>query len=177
MSDSWWRRRKKRSRWFNDIYNELERLGEMIDETMQKAFDGISEDKSVKPTRIRGFFIKVSPDGKAKLREYNDFESISDESKLVDDLEPLVDIIEKRDVLIVLVALQGVQKDDIDLRVTENCLIVSIDAEEFDWYDEFKLPTRVKPKSAFAYFKNGVLEVHLEKFKKKLKNDGILLKK
>jgi HSP20 family protein len=177
LSDSWWRRRKKKSRWFNDIYDELERLGEMIDDTMQKAFDGISTDKSVKPTRIRGFFIKVGPDGKSKLREYSDFGSITDESELVDDFEPLVDIIEKKDILIVLVALQGVKKDDINLRVTENCLIVSIDAEEFEWYDEFKLPSRVKPKSAFASFKNGVLEVHLEKYKKKLKNSRILLKK
>lgn len=177
MSDSWWRRRKKKSRWFNDIYDELERLGDMIDETMQKAFDNISEDKSVRSNRVRGFAVKIGRDGKPRIREFSGRERMQDETELGDDLEPLVDFIEKWDLLIVLVALQGVRKDDIELRVTENCLIISVDAEDFEWYDEFRLPTKVKPKSACATLKNGVLEVRLEKLKKKLNDDKISMKK
>jgi HSP20 family protein len=69
-----------------------------------------------------------------------------------------------------LAALPGIKKDDIELRVTETCLTVSVDAESFEWYDEFKLPAKVKPKSAWASYKNGVLEIKLEKLGKIIKN-------
>ena len=58
MSDPWWKRRKKKDPWFNDIYDELEKLGDMIDETMQKAFEKSSKDTQTKRNRFKGFSIK-----------------------------------------------------------------------------------------------------------------------
>ena len=176
MSNPWWRRRKKKSPWFSDIYDELEKLGDMIDETMQKAFDNASDNPSFKRSRAQGFSIKLGPDGKPRIRDINDRQSLEDEKEVSDDLEPLVDIIEEGGMLVVLVALPGVNKDDLDLRVTANCLTVSVDTVEFEWYDEFKLPAKVKPKSACASYKNGVLEVKLEK-EKIVKDDKISMKK
>ena len=69
MSNPWWRRRKKKSPWFSDIYDELERLGEMIDETMQKAFDNWPDDSPIRRDRVKGFSIKIGSDGKPKIRE------------------------------------------------------------------------------------------------------------
>ncbi len=168
MSDPWWRRRKKKSPWFNDIYDELEKLGEMIDETMQKSFDN-SEDTSNRRNRFRGFSIKIGPDGTPRVREYNDRHSSQTETE-DDDQEPLVDFIEEGKMLIILASIPGVNKDEIELRVTESCLTISVDADSLEWYDEFELPTKVKPKSAHASFKNGVLEVRLEKLRTMVKN-------
>ncbi|MCW4016365.1 MAG: Hsp20/alpha crystallin family protein [Candidatus Bathyarchaeota archaeon] len=176
MNNPWWRRRKKKSPWFSDIYDELERLGDMIDETMQKAFDNASEDAPLRRNRVKGFSIKLGPDGKPMIRELNDRQSFHDELEDSDELEPLVDLIEESDMLVVLVALPGVNKDDLDLRVTANCLTISVDTAEFEWYDEFKLPARVKPKSARASYKNGVLEVKMQK-EKIVKDGKISMKK
>lgn len=177
MNDPWWRRRKKKNRWFSDIYDELEKLGEMIDETMQKAYDNASEKGSVKPTRVTDFNIKIGPDGKPRIQEIRGRQSLQEEPELSDELEPLVDLIDEEDVLVVLVALPGVKKDNIDLRVTENCLTISVTTDEFEWYDEFKLPTRVITKSARASYKNAVLEVRLEKLEKIIKDNRISMKK
>lgn len=177
MNDPWWRRRKKKSRWFSDIYDELDKLGEMIDETMHKAFEDGSKNSSVRPNRVQGFSMKIGPDGRPGKREINGSQPVQAEPELSDDLEPLVDLIEEGNQIIVLVSLPGVGKENIDLRVTENCLIVSIDTDEFEWYDEFKLPTKVKTKSARASYKNGVLKVRLEKFEKIVKDNGIFMKK
>lgn len=168
MSDPWWRRRKKKSPWFSDIYDELEKLGDMIDETMQRSFEN-SENMPERRNRFRGFSIKIGPDGMPKIREFNDRQSLQDETE-DDDQEPLVDFIDKGKTLIILAALPGVNKDEIELRVTESCLTVSVDADSLEWYDEFALPTKVKPKSAHASYKNGVLEVRLEKLEKIVKN-------
>jgi HSP20 family protein len=173
MSDPWWRRRKKKGPWFDAIYDELERLGDLIDEAMQNAFDDSSDNTSVKRNRVKGFSIKIGPDGKPRIQEINK-QQWDEDVEVSDDMEPLVDMIEEDTTLMVLAVLPGVKKESIDLRVTETCLTVSVDAEDFEWYDELKLPARVNPKSAHASYKNGVLEVKLNKIGKVVKDNKIL---
>ena len=177
MDNPWWRRRKKKSPWFNDIYEELEKLGYLIDETIQKASEGSYNKLPVRRNRVQGFSIKIGPDGKPRIYEFSSRQSQQIEDDLGDDQEPLVDMIEDDELLVVLAALPGIKKEDIDLRVTETCLTVSIDADDFEWYNEFKLPTKVNPNSARASYKNGVLEVKMERLEKLVRNDRISVKK
>ncbi len=176
MSEPWWRRRKKRSPWFNDIHEELERLGDLIDETIQKAFEISSENTPVHRSRVQGFSIKTGPDGKPPIRELNTCEPQQKDPEISEDSEPLVDLIEDEETLVVLASLPGVNKDTIDLRVTKNRLTVSVDTPNLECYEELKLPARVDPKSARALYKNGVLEVKLQKLEKKV-NGKISVKK
>jgi HSP20 family protein len=174
LSNPWWRRRKKKSPWFNDIYDELEKLGDMIDETMQKAFEGSSDNTPIRRSRIKGFYVKIGPDGKPRIREFDAPQPPEEEADVDDELEPLVDFIEEEEMLVILVALPGVKKDEIELRVTESCLTVSVDADNLEWYDELELPTKVKPKSARASYKNGILKVKLKKLENIVKDSKIL---
>jgi len=177
VSDPWWKRRKKKNPWFNDLYDELEKLGDLIDETMQKAFDDPSKDTPTKRNRFKSFSVKIGPEGKPRIREFNNHQPRQAESEVSDDSEPLVDVIEEGETVIVLVALPGVNKDDIDLRLTENNLTFSVDAADFEWYNELKLPARVNPKSARASYKNGVLEIKVKKLEKPFRAGRISLKK
>lgn len=163
MNDPWWRRRKKKDPWLNDLYDELERLGDLIDETMQKAFKNSSKDGPKKHNRFKSYSVKIDPDGKPRIRKYDNRQPPQTESEIIDDQEPLVDIIEEKDTVLILAALPGVNKDDINLRLTENNLTFSVDSTDFEWYDELKLPTRVNPKEARASYKNGVLEIKVKK--------------
>ena len=177
MRDLWWRRRKKKDTWFTDIYEELERLGDLIDETMQKIFDNSSSYSPARSNRIKRFSIKFCPDRKPSIREIHSFQLPKEEADINDDEEPLMDIIEEDDIFIILAALPGINKNDIDLRVTEKCLTISIDANDYEWYDELDLPSKVKPKSAHASYKNGVLEVRLEKLGNRVRNGKLSVKK
>ncbi len=178
MNDPWWkRRRKKKDPWFNDIYDELERLGDLIDETMQKAFKSSSKDDQTKRNSFRSYSVKLDPDGKQRFRKYDNQQHGQTESEIIDDPEPLVDIIEEKDTVVILAAIPGVKKDDIDLRLTENNLTFSVDSDDFEWYDELKLPARVNPKEARALYKNGVLEIKVKKLAKSLRAGRISLKK
>jgi HSP20 family protein len=174
LNDPWWKRKKKKNHWFNDIYDELERLGELIDDTMNKAFNESSKDSSMNWSSSKGFSIKFGSDGKPKIEEINRRQTWDEEEDSIDDQDPLIDLIDDGDTLIILVALPGVEKEAIDLSVTENCLTFSVDGSDFEWYDELKLPARVNPKLAHASYKNGVLEVKLSKLKKVIKGSKIL---
>jgi HSP20 family protein len=177
LSDPWWKRKKKKNPWFDDLYDELERLGDLIDETMQKAFDDPSKETPTKRNHFKGFSAKMGPDGKPRIREFNNRQLRQTDAEVGEDPEPLVDIIEDGGTVVVLVAFQGVDKEDIDLRLTENCLTFSVDAVDFEWYDELKLPARVNPKSARASYKNGVLEIKVKKLEKPFRAGRISLKK
>jgi HSP20 family protein len=177
LSDPWWKRRKKKDPRFNDLYDELERLGDLIDETMQKAFDNTSKDTPTKRNRSNDFSVKIGSDGKPRIREFDNRQLRQAEFEVSDEPEPLVDVIEEGETVIVLVVLQGVDKDDIDLRLTGDTLTFSVDAVDFEWYDELKLPARVNPKSARASYKNGVLEIKVKKVETPFRADRVSLKK
>ncbi len=172
MGEPWWRRKKKKDPWFNDIREELERLGDLIDQTIQKAFENCSEKPEIYRSRIPGFPIKLGPDGKPRIREFNN-RKIRQKTKINDDPDPLVDLIEDAENIIVLASLPGVKKEAIDLRTTKNRLILSVGTSNLECHEELKLPARVDPKSAHASYKNGVLQVKLKKLKRSAKNDKI----
>ena len=176
MSNPWWRRRKK-SPWFNDIYEELKKLEYLIDETLQKASENSADKSPVRRNHVKGFSIKLGRDGKPSIYNISSRQPQQIEEETCDDPEPLVDLIADGESLLVLAALPGVMKEDIDLRVTENYLTISVDTDDFDWYNEYKLPTKVNPKSACASYKNGVLEVRMKNLEKNIRSDKISLKK
>ena len=88
---------------------------------------------------------------------------------------PVVDLIETNQEIIARVAMPGVSKDKIDLRVTEDSISVDARATLVEgkylrretsaqgFRRETKLPVEVKPEQVKASYENGVLEVHLPK--------------
>jgi HSP20 family protein len=61
----------------------------------------------------------------------------------------------------------GVTKEDITLNATEDRLTISVDTPKRKYYKEVALPEKVDPKTAKASYKNGVLEVTLDKLERK----------
>jgi len=61
--------------------------------------------------------------------------------------------------------LPGVEKNDIKLKGTEKTLTISVDTPRRKYYKEVELPAKVEPKNAKSTYKNGVLEVTVEKRK------------
>jgi len=77
--------------------------------------------------------------------------------------EPLTDVFDEQDHVKLYVELPGVEKDDIQLNVTEGR--AEVKAKNF--YKVIDLPTRdVEFEKATANYKNGVLEVLIPKTKK-----------
>ncbi|MEM4250980.1 MAG: Hsp20/alpha crystallin family protein [Candidatus Bathyarchaeia archaeon] len=93
-------------------------------------------------------------------------------------LEPLTDVTETLDKVVVTVDLPMVRKEDIHLTVEEDYLKIEAPLErcvkyerwgiqrgcEFrSFYKILKLPTKVNPEEAKAKFKSGVLSIELPK--------------
>lgn len=100
-------------------------------------------------------------------------------------IQPLSDIKETQNNIIVTADLPGIDKKDIQLKVTENTIEIkaekskkleqkrkdyySLERSYGGFYRALTLPCKVKPEKAKAELKNGVLKITIPKKEKQLK--------
>lgn len=163
---SYRKRRKNIFDLFDLFFRDME---EVVDEFFKEfeKFSEFPEEKGFRRTGpfVYGFRITIGPDGKPKIEEFGNVRRERGTSKIMEEIEPLVDILDEGDKLRVVVEVPGVEKDKIKLRAKGKTLI--IDAENGKkYYKEIQLPEEVDIKTAKAQYRNGVLEVELKKSKK-----------
>ena len=158
---------------FDRIREDMDRmLEDMLNELQGIDFEQLKELKRKGP-HIHGFSIKIGPDGKPVVREFGD-KPILSEKGIKKARVPLVDTIIGKKTLKAIFELPGVSKHDIHLNSTEDTLIVTVDTPGRKFSKEVNLSRKVKPLTAKASYKNGVLEVELElkSPKRKTKESG-----
>ena len=72
----------------------------------------------------------------------------------------------------ITVEIPGVEKEDIDLVATEDTLEIKVDSPKRKYHKRIDLPCNVKTKSTKATYKNGILDIVLDKKEKKKDNSG-----
>ncbi len=98
------------------------------------------------------------------------------ESKCFIESERLIDIIEGDDDIAVTVEIPEVEKNDIDLYITEDSLEITSDSTFLKYHKMLKLPCEVIKETAKATYRNGVLDVVINK-RKQIEKIGSFIKK
>jgi len=176
LSERWWRKRRKKRPWFSDFFVEFDRLEGMTDGIMCKAFETAFERTKARRPHVYGFSMSVGPNGKPVIRDFGNGQPSRRGTKIRKEREPLVDVIEEDRATVIVAELPGVEKDDINLHAIEDHLTVSVSTHNQKYRKELTLTTRVDPKSAWASYKNGVLEVKLKKLEKAVEAGRISVK-
>jgi len=176
--DRWfgWRRKWPFFKEIEDLFREME---EMIEREFRELSertprDLIREKVLSDGSKVRefgpfvyGYSIKIGPDGRPEIREFGNIKpGVSFGRPRVDimeEREPLTDVITTDGEVKVIAELPGVEKKDIKLHCTEDTLTISVDVPQRKYYKKVELPVKVEPKKAKASYKNGVLEVTLKK--------------
>ncbi|MCD6488569.1 MAG: Hsp20/alpha crystallin family protein [Desulfurococcales archaeon] len=167
-----WRPRRRKSifdifdEFFREIDEELYRF--MRDfELFSREFGHKGKEYQVYGPYVYGFRIFIGPDGKPKIEEFGNVRRISGKPVISEEREPLVDVFEEGDEIVVIAELPGVDKDKINIKVGDNMRKLVIRASDTNrkYYKEIELPAKVDPKSAKANYRNGVLEIKLRKVK------------
>ncbi len=180
--ETWFRRKMKRpySRgwFFEDIDDMLRDIEEMMNKELKEFTSRVPKDyvrerelPSGKKIRelgpfVYGYSMTIGPDGKPVIREFGNVQPSKRGPMIKEEREPLVDVVNTDGEIKVVAELPGVEKENIKLHVLDDLLTVSVDRPERKYYKEVKLPTEVEPKNAKSSYKNGVLEVTLQKAKK-----------
>ncbi|MEM3437540.1 MAG: Hsp20/alpha crystallin family protein [Nitrososphaerales archaeon] len=143
---------------FREILNELDRLIDNMEKEIEDTLKSIYEfgSKSFSQPIIYGFSMKIEPNGKPILKLFGD-KKLSEEGFREPFYDQFVD--ESKGELKLIVELPGVEKEDIDLNAIEDELTLSAfhGDRKYKAKINFKIP--VDPESAFASYRNGILEV------------------
>lgn len=163
-----WRRRPFFSDFFDfeEIDEEFERMRRYMDSILERFARGEIEPKEGGPF-VYGFSMRVGPDGKPQIQKFGNtrpsLPAAKGEPLDLTEREPLTDVIENPETVSITLEIPGVDKRDIDLNVKENFLTIDVDTPERKYHKEIPLPCEVKPESAKATYKNGVLDITLTK--------------
>ena len=190
-SDDWYRPRRRGlfGPWaFKDIDELMEEMEKQFSEQFKELEkelpkslvrentlpDG-STKKEIGPI-VYGYSVTIGPDGKPEVREFGNVRrgEHTPWKALQDKREPLVDVVSSGKEVRVIAELPGVDKEDLDVTVSEKSVVISVDTEERKYYKELELPELVDPRAARSSYNNGVLEITLPL--KSRRGSGVRLK-
>ena len=156
------RKKRHRSGWWFDIFEEMERMDRLMDDMMRKTFEMPRVAEGSMPF-VYGFSMSLDSEGKPVIREFGNVEPGTEGPQLKEEREPLVDVMESDGDVVVVSELPGVEREDIRLEATDRLLKVTVDSSKRRFFKEMELPHLVNPATARAVYKNGVLEVRFSK--------------
>lgn len=167
--------KKKRSGddlfWFGrDFEEEFERMREEIERLMGDMMGHIPERNLERFSRLTpgvyGVSVRIGSDGKPVVREFGNVKPEKEEEALIrEEREPLVDVIDGKENVIVIAEVPGVDKKDVKMRSEGWVLQIRVNAKGRKYKKDLELPTSVDMKAAKATYNNGVLEIVIPKAK------------
>ncbi len=164
------RRKKDDDFDFNDIFDDFDEEFRRMNERISRILNELYKHMEESPTPyVYGFTMRIGPDGKPRIEEFGNVPMMRFR-ELEGYREPLVDVSEDEKNVYVTAEIPGVEKDQIDLQVNEDTLTIKVDVPDRKYYKVVDLPEPVKPETAKATYKNGLLDITIEK--KETKKQG-----
>ena len=166
--------RRKLRRWFGDFIPEemFRQIEEMMQKMMSEMNEGTLFDSETFEDMLRnpegtspfvfGFSMNVGPDGKPIIQRFGN-PPADEGAELSSTLEPLVDVVEEDDEIIVVAEVPGVERDEIKVRIKGTSLTIHANNPERPYHKVIELPGKVQKQDAKSAIRNGVLEVRLKK--------------
>ena len=181
--DEWFGRRRRS--WFpdvDDMMREMERMMQEAFKNMQQQMpkDLVRERKLEDGTTVRemgpivyGYSVKIGPDGKPEIRKFGNIDAMphlfGGGLSVIEEREPLVDVIKGSDEIRVVAEVPGVNKEDLRVSADEGSVTIESATGSPRYRKMINLPENVDPKTAKSMYKNGILEIT---FKLKKKGEG-----
>ena len=170
---------------FNDLFKDLDGFEEIFREFEHEMNDDLvnminkieSEDRHRSEPFIYGYSINIDENGKAEINEFGNIKSSSEGEENLEvskSREPLVDIIEGKNAVTVVIELPGVEKSDIKVEIKESIIFVTT-INSKNYYKEIPLTGKIIANSARARYNNGILEIIINKDNKSDSENNIVV--
>ena len=144
-------------------------LGNLIDLADKLREEGIEKKGEIRglPRGARGvygFSIRTLA-GKPVIESFGNIRETAKGPVVEEVREPMVDVFDEKDRILVIAELPGVAEKEIKIEVAGDILNLTASDKDRKYAKEILLPGRVRPDSVATSYKNGILEITLEKEK------------
>jgi len=148
-------------------------LGGLFDLVSKMAEEGKQEQSSTGETEILGgkgkavygFSVKMGLGGKPVIEQFGNIQATDKGAVVAEVREPLVDVLDEGERLLVIAELPGVGAKDIQIKIKEDILELTAEREDRKYSKEVLLPSPVDASTMEQSYKNGILEIKLVKKK------------
>jgi len=152
---------------FKGLGNFIELLSDLVEEeegteiTRTREFKGKGRLKELKG--VYGLSVKYGLGGRPVVESFGNIRG-GEKGPVVEEVrEPMVDIFDEADQLIIIAELPGVEEPDIKLNLKEDILILSAEGKNRKYEKELLLPGKLKSEGMTSTYKNGILEIKIIK--------------
>ncbi len=148
---------------FKGLGNFLNMLGNMEQEgkkehTRTGQFRGPGGSKAV-----YGYSVRLGLGGKPALERFGNFK---EDGSIDDTREPLTDVFDEEEVIIIVLEMPGIDESTIDTQINKRQLIVKGTGKKQRYKKILALPASVEPESLEKAYRNGILEIKIKKKKR-----------
>jgi len=131
---------------------EIRKEGEIDLEHLKKGMKGVF-----------GVSIKTAMGGKTVVEPFGNIKKTPKGPTVEEEREPITDIFDEKEDIIVMAEMPGINAEDIKLDVKGDILDISAHSQERKYHKEVLLPANVLPDTLTSSYKNGILEVKIKK--------------
>lgn len=144
---------------FIDLAERAEEVGgELRKSGHIKGFGGHKDIRGV-----YGFTIRTGLGQKTRVEPFGNIKKTKAGPKVSETREPIVDVFDEKDRILIIAELPGVDENSIKLDFKKDIILLEAESKDRKYAKEILLPAKVDFESREINFRNGILEV---KFKK-----------
>jgi HSP20 family protein len=113
---------------------------------------------------VYGFSVKSGGiGGRATIEPFGNVRKTSKGPVVEEEREPLVDIFDEKDHVVILIELPGIEEKQIHTEIKQGTMILSAANGERKYHKEIELPDEADVESIQQKYTNGVLEIRMNK--------------
>ena len=148
-------------------------IGKLIDLVSKMEEEGVTEVKRVGEIKglgkavkgMYGFTVKMGAGGTPVVSQFGNIRATEKGAVVEEVREPMVDVFDEEDKVLVIAELPGVDESDIKLEVKDDIVFLSVESKDKKYAKEVLLPCPVDAAKMQSSYKNGVLEIIFPKEK------------
>jgi len=147
---------------FKGVGNLIDLASKLSEEGVEKSGEIRGLPKGAKG--VYGFSIRTLA-GKPVIESFGNIRETAKGPVVEEVREPMVDVFDEESHILVIAELPGVLENEIKIEVAGDILNLTASDRDRKYAKEILLPGKVKPDPVKTSYKNGILEITLEKEK------------
>lgn len=149
---------------FKGIGTLVELVSKMAEAgTEESTREGKIEALGGKLQGVYGFSMRVGLGGKPVIEQFGNVRETERGAEVTETRDPLVDVLDEGDHLLVIAELPGIDEKDIQLHAEGDILEIAAVSKDRKYQKEILLPASVQPETIESSYRNGILEIKLAK--------------